>query len=58
MRSSRLVALASAMAVVSTIALWPTDAIAQAKSASAMTQAASAFVASLTPEQKAKAMIS
>ncbi len=58
MRSSRLVALASAMAVVATIALRPTDAIAQAKSAAAITQAANAFVASLTPEQKTKAMIS
>ena len=58
MRTSRLVALASAMAVVSTIALWPTDAIAQAKSAAAITQAANAFVAALTPEQKAKAMFS
>jgi len=57
MRSPRLVALACCIVVVCTIALWPTDAIAQAKSAAAMTQAANAFLASLTPEQRAKAVM-
>lgn len=55
MRSSRLVALACSIGVVSTIVLWPADASAQAKSAAAITQAATAFLASLTPEQRAKA---
>jgi len=57
MRSLRLVALACWIVLVSSIALWPTDAIAQAKSAAAMTKAANAFLASLTPEQRAKAVM-
>jgi Protein of unknown function (DUF3500) len=57
MTPSRLAALACCIAVVSAIALWPTDAIAQAKSAAAMTQAANAFLSSLTPEQRAKAVM-
>ena len=56
MRLSRLVALACCGAIASTVALWPTDAIAQAKSAAAMGQAVNTFLASLTPEQRARAV--
>jgi len=50
------VALACCVAVVSL--LWPTESLAQAKTAGAMVQAANAFLASLTPEQRAKAVMS
>jgi len=36
---------------------WPVDVLAQAKTAGAMTQAATAFLASLTPEQRTKASL-
>lgn len=57
MKSLRLAALACCLAVVSIVAFWPTEAVAQAKSAGAMAQAANAFLKSLTPEQRAKAVI-
>lgn len=56
MRTLRIIALACAMGVGS-ISVWPTDAFAQAKTAAAMTQAANAFLASLNPEQRAKAVM-
>lgn len=58
MTSLRRAALASCLAVVSIAALWPTEAAAQAKTAGAMVQAATAFLAALTPEQRAKAAMS
>jgi hypothetical protein len=58
MNCQRLAALACTLAVVSIVALWPTEAGAQAKTAAAMGQAATAFLASLTPEQRAKAGMS
>ncbi len=57
MNASRLGALASSVALLS-IVLWPADAFAQAKTAAAMTQAATAFLASLTPEQRGKGSMS
>jgi len=57
MNSPRL-ALACCFAVVSSAALWPTEALGQAKTAGAMMQNANAFLASLTPEQRAKAVMS
>jgi hypothetical protein len=51
-------AVAFTLGVMSIIALWPADAAAQAKTAGAMVQAANAFLASLTPEQRAKAAMS
>lgn len=53
--NSRLGALACSAALLSTLVLWPADVSAQAKTAGAMMQAATAFLASLTPEQRAKA---
>lgn len=58
MKASRLGALACSVTLVSTLALWPAEALAQAKSAGAMMQAANAFLAALTPEQRAKASMS
>ena len=58
MSSPRRAALACCLAVVSIVVGWPTEAVAQAKTAGAMVQAANAFLASLTPEQRAKAVMS
>lgn len=58
MNGSRLGALVCSVVIVTTVVLWPTDASAQAKTAAAMLQAADAFIASLTPEQRTKAMLS
>ena len=58
MKIPRLGALACALALLSTIVLWPAGASAQAKTTGAMMQAANAFLASLTPEQRAKASMS
>jgi len=58
MNYSKLDILACTLAVVSLLALWPTEAGAQVKTAAAMGQAATAFLASLTPEQRAKAVMS
>ncbi|MBI2187334.1 MAG: DUF3500 domain-containing protein [Acidobacteria bacterium] len=57
MRTSRVGALTCALALVAVV-LWPADARAQAKTAAAMLQAANAFLASLTPDQRAKASLS
>jgi hypothetical protein len=57
MKASRFGALACA-ALLAAIVLWPADAFAQAKTAGAMMQAANAFLASLTAEQRAKASMS
>jgi hypothetical protein len=51
-------ALACCLVAVSIVALWPIEAFAQAKTAGAMVQAATAFLASLTPAQRAKAAMS
>jgi len=58
MNSSRRAALACCCALVSIVALWPSETFAQAKTAGAMVQAANAFLAALTPEQRAKAAMS
>ena len=58
MRFPRLDALACCAVTVPVLLFAATDAVAQAKSAGAMTQAATAFLASLTPEQGAKAVTS
>ena len=55
MKASRLRALACSLALLASTVLWPAHAFAQAKTAGAMMQAANAFLASLTPEQRAKA---
>jgi len=57
MKGPRLGALACSAALLSVV-LWPADAFAQAKTAAAMMQAANAFLASLTPEQRTKASMS
>ena len=57
MRLSKLVALACCGALASTVTLWPTEATAQAGAAAAITRATNAFLASLTPVQKADAMM-
>ena len=57
MNAPRL-ALACGVAVVSSFALWPVEVLAQAKTAGAMVQAAGGFLASLTPDQRAKAVMS
>jgi hypothetical protein len=54
MRLKKLVALTCPLALLS-IMLWPADGFAQAKTAAAMREAATAFLASLTPEQRTKA---
>ena len=58
MKCRRVAAVASTLAVVSVVALWPARADAQAKTAAAMVQTANAFLASLTPQQRAKAVLS
>ena len=58
MNSRRLATLACSFAVLATTLVWPAGAYAQAKTAGAMVQAASAFLAALTPEQRAKASMS
>jgi uncharacterized protein DUF3500 len=58
MRSPRRTAFACCSAVLLMAALWPADASAQGKTAGAMLQAANAFLASLTPEQRTKATLS
>lgn len=58
MRSPRLVVLACGVATASAVLFAPADALAQVRSAGAITQAASAFLASLTPEQRSKAVMS
>ena len=58
MRFPRLDALACCAVTVPVLLFAATDAVAQARSAGAMTQAATAFLASLTPEQGAKAVTS
>lgn len=58
MKSPRRAVAACCLAVVSLVLLWPTDTFAQAKTAGAMVQAANAFLASLTPEQRATATMS
>jgi hypothetical protein len=45
------------LAVVFSFGMWPSDAGAQAKTAAAMGQAANAFLSSLTPPQRAKAVL-
>jgi hypothetical protein len=57
MNSPRLAALACPLAVVSIVGLWPAQSFAQAKTAGAMVQAANAFLASLSPEQRARAVM-
>jgi hypothetical protein len=57
MRLSKLLALACCGAVASTITFWPTDAAAQARSAAAMARAAKSFLAALTPDQRATAVM-
>jgi hypothetical protein len=42
---------------VSIVGLWPHETLAQAKTAGAMMQAANAWLAALTPEQRAKAVL-
>lgn len=54
MISPRL-ALTCCLAVASGGALWPAEALAQARTAGAMMQTANAFLASLTPAQRSKA---
>jgi len=54
----RLATLAWTLGAISIGILWPTHADAQAKTAAAMVQAASTFLASLTPQQRAKAVLS
>ena len=56
MRTLRIIALACCIGAGS-ISMWPADAFAQAKTAAAMTRAANAFLASLNPEQRAKAVM-
>jgi hypothetical protein len=56
MRLSKFTALVCGIAVAA-IALWPTDATAQAGSAAAMREAANTFLASLTPAQRADTMM-
>ena len=56
MRLSKFAALVCGTAVAA-IALWPTDATAQAGSAAAIRQATNAFLAALTPVQRADAMM-
>src|SRR5687768_13165284 len=48
---------AYAAAVVFLLGMWPSEAVAQAKTAAAMGQAANAFLSSLTPPQRAKAVL-
>ena len=55
MSSPRLVAVIRCLVLPCLVALWPAQGFAQAKTAAAMVQAANAFVASLTPEQRAQA---
>lgn len=55
MKTSRFGTLACAAALLATVVLWPATSFAQAKTAGAMVQAATAFLASLTPEQRTKA---
>ena len=57
MNSPRLGVLACLLAVMSIVGLWPTESVAQAKTANAMVQSATAFLASLTPEQRVKAVM-
>ena len=57
MNFRRLAVIVFSLAVVSIVGLWPAQSFAQAKTAGAMAQAANAFLASLTPEQKAKAVM-
>jgi hypothetical protein len=57
MNSPRLCARACSLALISIVGLWPTESFAQAKTANAMVQSATAFLASLTPEQRAKAVM-
>ena len=57
MNFRRLAVLGCSLAVVSIVGLWPAQGFAQAKTAGAMVQAANALLASLTPEQKAKAVM-
>ena len=56
MRLSKFAALVCGTAVAA-IALWPTDATAQAGSAAAIRQATNTFLASLTPVQRADTMM-
>lgn len=56
MRLSKFAALVCGTAVA-VIALWPTDATAQAGSAAAIRQATNTFLASLTPVQRADTMM-
>jgi uncharacterized protein DUF3500 len=56
--SVRRTALACSLAVVSIVGLSCSEAFAQAKTAGAMVQAATAFLASLTPAERAKAVMS
>ncbi len=58
MNYPRLGVLAGTLVVASLLALWPGEAAAQAKTAAAMGQAAAAFLAALTPDQRAKAVMS
>jgi uncharacterized protein DUF3500 len=58
MKHSRLSAVAWTLATVFIVTLLPARADAQAKTAGAMLQAANAFLASLTPDQRAKAVMS
>jgi hypothetical protein len=53
----RLATRTCSLAVVSIVALSPTNSVAQAKTAAAMVQAANAFLASLTPEQRTRAVM-
>ena len=55
MRLSKLVALVCSTAVAATVVLAPADAAAQAGTAAAMREAANAFLAALTPVQRAEA---
>jgi len=57
MRLSNLAALLCGTAVAATVALWPADAAAQAGSAAAIREATNAFLAALTPVQRAEAMM-
>jgi hypothetical protein len=50
-------ALSCSLIVLSVLGLAPAQSFAQAKTAAAMVQAANAFLASLTPEQRAKAVL-
>lgn len=47
----------STAALVSAVVPWPGEVLAQVKTAATMRQAATAFLASLTPEQRAKAVM-